>query len=129
VLGCNLAFSHSFFFRSHVASRSVEYAGLVGRDHVLNVDESIFATVGLEEFEGVLDEVTEVESLALAVVDLVTEVSVVLLEEVHDGEDLAVVGDKGLTDGVGAGDEGLQDLEGDGDDLGVTGVEGSYIGG
>jgi hypothetical protein len=81
--------------------------------------------VGFEEFEGLLDKVTEVESLALAVVDLVTEVGVVLLEEVHHREDLAVVGDKGLTDGVGAGHEGLQDLEGDSDDFTVTGVEGS----
>ena len=85
--------------------------------------------MGFEEFEGLLDKVTEVESLALAVIDLVTEVGVVLLEEVHHREDLAVVGDKGLTDGVGAGHEGLQDLEGDSDDFTVTGVEGSYNGG
>ena len=81
--------------------------------------------MGLEEFESLLDKVAEVESLALAVVDLVTEVGVVLLEEVHHGEDLTVVGDKGLTNGVGAGHEGLQDLEGDSDDFAVTGVESS----
>ena len=81
--------------------------------------------MGLEEFESLLDKVAEVESLALAVVDLVTEVGVVLLEEVHHGEDLTVVGDEGLTDGVGAGHEGLQDLEGDSDNFTVTGVEGS----
>jgi hypothetical protein len=106
-------------------SRSVEHAGLVGGDHVLDVDEGVFSTVGLEELEGLLDEVAEVKSLALAVVDLVSEVGVALLEEVHDGQDLAVVGNEGLTDGVGAGNEGLQDLEGDGDDLAVTGVESS----
>ena len=79
--------------------------------------------MGLKEFEGLLDEVAEVESLALAVVNLVAEVGVVLLEEVHHGKNLAVVGDEGLTDGVGAGDESLQDLEGDGNNFTVAGVE------
>lgn len=81
----------------------------------------------LEHLEGLLDQVAEVGSLALRVVDLVAEVLVLDLEEVEDGEDLAVVGDEGLSDGVAAGDEGLQDLEGDGHDFGVAGVEGDYI--
>ena len=47
-------------------------------------------------------------------------------EEVEDGQDLAVVGHQGLTDGIGASDEGLQDLESDSNDFSITGVEGSY---
>jgi len=81
--------------------------------------------VGLEHLEGLLDEVADVEALALRVVNLVAKVGVVHLQEVHHGEDLAVVGDEGLADGVGAGHEGLEDFQGDGDDLGVTGVQGS----
>lgn len=73
-----------------------------------------------------MDQVSEHESLALGVLNLVTEVAVALLEEVHDGQDLTVVGDEGLTDGVGAGHKRLQNLKGNGDNLGVTGVEGSY---
>ena len=65
-------------------------------------------------------------SLSLAVVDLVAQVLVLDSEEVEDGEDLSVVGHEGLADGVGAGDEGLQDLQGDGDDFWVSGVQGSY---
>ena len=49
---------------------------------------------------------------------------VLVLEQVRAGQDLAVVGHEGLTDGVAASDEGLQDLEGDRDNLGVTGVQG-----
>lgn len=82
--------------------------------------------MGLEHLEGLLDEVSEDKSLALGVFDLVAKVAVILLEEVHNGEDLTVVGHEGFTDGVTAGNEGLQDLEGNGDDLRVTGVEGSY---
>ena len=65
-------------------------------------------------------------SLSLAVVDLVAQVLVLDFEEVEDGEDLSVVGHEGLANGVRAGDEGLQDLQGDGDDLWVSGVQGSY---
>ena len=39
--------------------------------------------------------------------------------------DRSVVGHKSLTDGVRASDEGLQDLEGDGNDLWVSSVQGS----
>ncbi len=63
--------------------------------------------MNLEHFEGLLDEVTQVGSLALAVVDLITNVLVADLEQVQDGEDLSVVGDEGLTNGVRAADEGL----------------------
>ena len=63
--------------------------------------------MNFEHFEGLLDKVTQVSSLTLAVVDLVTNVLVADLEEVQDGEDLSVVGDEGLTNGVRAADEGL----------------------
>ena len=76
--------------------------------------------MGLEELESLLDEVANVEAFALGVVDLVAEVGVVHLEQVHHGEDLAVVWHEGLTDGVGAGDETLQDLESDGNNLRVA---------
>ena len=106
-------------------SSSVEHAALVGGDHVLDVDESVVATVHLEHFECLLDEVTEVLLLALRVVDVVAHVQVLGLEQVHDGQDLAVVGHESLANGVTAGDEGLQDVEGRGDDLRVARVQGS----
>jgi len=63
--------------------------------------------------------------LALRVLDAVTDVEVLLLKEVHDRQDLAVVGHEGLTDGVTAGDEGLEDVQGGGDDVSITRVQGS----
>ena len=81
-----------------------------------------------EHFESLLDQVPEVLSLSLAVVDLVAQVLVLDSEEVEDREDLSVVGHEGLADGVGAGDECLQDLQSDGDDFWVSGVQGSYNG-
>ena len=77
----------------------------------------------LKELKGLDDEVTEVLSLSLGVVDAVTNVQVLGLEEVHDGQDLTVVWHKSLTDGIGAEDESLKDVESDGNDLWVAGVE------
>lgn len=71
---------------------SVEHAALVGGNHVLDVDECILAAMGLEHLQGVLDQVAQVEALALRVVDLVSEVGVALFEQVHNGKNLSVVG-------------------------------------
>lgn len=80
----------------------------------------------LKHLQGLLDQVAKVGCLSLRVVNLVADVSVADLEQVEDGEDLAVVGYECLTDGVRAGHKGLQDLQGDRDDLYVTGVQGNY---
>ena len=112
--------------RGLVQARSVKHAALVGGDHVLNVNECIISAVRLEEFESLDNQVAEVLTLALTVVDSITLVQVLGLEEVHDGENLTVVGHEGLADGVAAEDKLLQDVEGGGNDGGVTGVQSRY---
>ena len=112
--------------RGLVQARSVKHAALVGGDHVLNVNECIISAVRLEEFESLDNQVAEVLTLALTVVDSITLVQVFGLEEVHDGENLTVVGHEGLADGVAAEDKLLQDVEGGGDDEGVTRVQSRY---
>ena len=87
--------------------RSVEYTALIGGDHVLDVDEGVLTAVNLEHLQSGLDEIAQVLSLPLAVVDLVAEVVVADLEQVQHGQDLSVVGDEGLTNGVRAADERL----------------------
>jgi hypothetical protein len=82
--------------------RSVQDAALVDWHHVLYVDEGVFSAVSLEDFEGLLDKVTQVECLALGVVDLIAQVHVLGLVKVEDGEDLSVVGHEGLADGIRA---------------------------
>ena len=77
----------------------------------------------LEELEGLDNKVAQVLALALGVVDLVALVQVLGLEQVHDRQDLAVVGHEGLTDGVAAKHEALQDVEGDGDHIRVARVQ------
>ena len=103
---------------------SVEHATLIGWDHVLNVDECVLTAVDFKHLESGLDKFTQVLSLPLAVVDLVTEVGVLGLHQVHHWENLTVVWDQSFTDGVGASDKGLQDLQSDGDDLWIAGVQG-----
>ena len=110
--------------RGLVQARSVKHAALVGGDHVLNVNECIISAVCLEELESLDNQVTKVLSLALTVVDLITLVQVLGLEEVHDGENLTVVWHEGLTDGVAALHESLKDVEGSSDHIRVTRVQG-----
>ena len=80
----------------------------------------------LEHLEGGLDEVAKVHLLPLTVDNRVSNVLVALLEQVEDGQDLAVIGHQSLTDGLRAEHERLEDLQGDHDDLRVAGVQSGY---
>jgi len=86
---------------------SVKDTTLVGGDHILDVDEGIFSTMHFKDLESSLDQVTEIQILALRVLDLVTKVGVLGLEQVKNGQDLTVVGHEGFTNGVRAGNESL----------------------
>jgi len=59
---------------------SVKYTALISGDHILNVNESIFSSMDLEHFESLLDQVTQVETFPLAVVDLIAQVLIPNLE-------------------------------------------------
>ena len=48
-------------------ARSIQNARLVRGNHVLDIDERVLSTVGLEELHRFLDEVADVHALALAV--------------------------------------------------------------
>ena len=102
---------------------SVQHAALISWDHVLNVDECIFTSVDLEKFKRCLDEFTQVLSFSLAVVNLVSHVSVLCLHEVEDWQNLAVVWHQGFSNGVRAGNEGLQDLKSDCNNLNIACVQ------
>ena len=62
---------------------SIEDAGLEGRDHVFNVDEGVLSSVDLEHLQRLLDQVSQVLPLPLRVVNLVSEVHVLDLEQVQ----------------------------------------------
>ena len=79
----------------------------------------------LEELESLLNKVSKIVALPLAVVDLVPEVCIFGLEQVHDWQDLSVVWHQSLANGVGAGYEGLQDFQGNCDNLWVSRVQSS----
>jgi hypothetical protein len=81
--------------------------------------------VHLEELKSLLDKISKIERFTLAVVNLVSHVEVLHLEEVHDWQDLSVVWHKSLTNGVRAGHESLQNLKSDSNNLWVSGVESS----
>ena len=54
----------------------------------------------LEQFERLLDQVTKVVRFPLAIINFISQVVVSSLEQVHNWQNLSVVWDEGLTDGV-----------------------------
>lgn len=67
-------------FNSKGRVRSVKNATLVGGNHVLDVDESVFTTVPLHFFERLLDNVAQIVALTLTVVKLVSRILVAMLQ-------------------------------------------------
>lgn len=108
----------------------LQHAALVGGDEVLDVDKGILAAALLKELQGVLDEVAQVLLLLLPVVNVVANVLVLRLEDVEDGQQLAVVGHQGLSNQASALQavvglhKALQHLERSDHDLGNARVEG-----
>ena len=84
--------------------RSIQNATFISRNHVLNVDECIFSTVSLEYLQGLLDKIAQNQTFSLRILDLVANVCVVLLKQVHYWQNLAVVGYEGFTDSITASD-------------------------
>ncbi len=111
-----------WFWRG-LASCSVEHAALVGWDHVLDVDESVIAAVNLEHFERCRDHIAKVVSLALSIVDLVSLVQILSLEQVHDWQDLTVVGHQSFTNRLTGLNESLKDAKGSCNNFGVARVK------
>lgn len=71
---------------------SVEDAALVCRDHVFNVDEGVLPTSLLQQLKSLHNQVSQIQSLTLAVFDLVPNTRIVVSEDVEDRKDLTVIG-------------------------------------
>jgi len=101
----------------------VQQARFVGWDHVFNVDERVWPTVSLKCFQSFVDEITNVLSLLLPVVNAITAVKVLYFENVEYWEDLPVVWHKRFADELARVYQLLQDLQSDADNLVVSRVE------
>ena len=77
----------------------------------------------LEKLKCLDNEVAQVLTFALRIIDLVALVQVFCLEKIHDWQDLTVIGHESLTDGVAAEHEALQDVKGDRDHVWVARVQ------
>ncbi len=71
--------------------------------------------MALEELQSLLDEVADIHSLALAVRNRIANVHVLALENIEDGQNLAVVRYQRLTDELAGDYKLLQHFECDGD--------------
>lgn len=72
-----------------------EDAALVGRHHVLDVDEGVGSAAVLEQLQGVLDDIAD--ALAAVRVDALAQIHVHILVEVAHGQQLAIEGNQGLS--------------------------------
>ena len=97
--------------------RSVENAALVGRNHVLDVDEGVITSMLFEKLERFLNQVAQVYLFPLRIVNAVAAVPVVLLEKIHDGQDLAVIRHQSLANCITAHDKSLQHMQSSGDNI------------
>lgn len=79
----------------------------------------------LEQFKGLLDQITQIVSFPLAIVNLVSKVSVFSLEQIHDWQNLSIVWHESLSNSVRAGNKSLQDFKSDGNDLWVSRIKSS----
>ena len=79
---------------------SREQTALISWHHVFDVNVGVFATVPLHQLKCLLDHVADVIVVLLSVVDFVTQILVSVSQEVHHGQNLSVVGDKGLGYGI-----------------------------
>ena len=64
----------------------------------------------LKHFKSLLDQVSKILSLPLAVVNFITKVVIANFEKVQHWQDLTVVWNEGFSNGVRTGDKGLQYL-------------------
>lgn len=56
-------------------STSVEHTGFIGRHHVFDVDKGVLSSIALKNLQSLLDQVTDVLSLVLTVVDAISRVN------------------------------------------------------
>merc|ERR1719364_346744 len=90
---------------------SGEDATLVRGNHVLDVDEGIFATMDFEDFQSFIDQVTKIQTLPLRVVNVVATVEAFVFEDVEDRKDLAIVRNKGFADHFACKDKRLEHFQ------------------
>jgi hypothetical protein len=69
-----------------------------------------------------LDEVTKDQGFSLTILNFVTDVAVVVLEQVEDGKNLSVIRHESFTNSVGAHNQVLQNLQCHSNDLGASSV-------
>ena len=81
----------------------------------------------LQQLKSLSDQVAQVESLPLAVLDMVPNFWVAVTEYIEDGQDLPVVGHQGLSYHLSWKNQLLNDLQHGSNDLGVSCVQGGCI--
>lgn len=64
--------------------QSIEYTALIGRYHILDVNERIFSSSLLQQLQSLADEISQIQPFSLVVLDLVTSVGIAITEDVEN---------------------------------------------
>jgi len=79
-----------------------------------------------KKFKGLLDQISQVSSFPLTVINLITNVGILSLEKIHDWKNLSVIWDKSLANSIRACDQGLQDFQSNSNNFWVSGIQSSF---
>lgn len=75
----------------HVINQSVKHAAFIRGNHVLNVNKSVLSASLFQQLKGLRNQVSQVGPLSLVVLHLVTDVCVVIPENVENWKNLPVI--------------------------------------
>ena len=90
---------------------SIENARFVSWYHVLDVNEGVLTSMNLECLKSLLDNITQILAFSLTVVNLIANIGILGLEQIHDWQNLPVVRNQSFTDVLTTSDQGLDNLQ------------------
>ena len=72
--------------------QSIEHTALISGNHILDIDEGIFTSGLFKEFKGFHNQISQIESFPLVVLDFISDVLVIVAEDVENWQYLAIIG-------------------------------------
>merc|ERR1712018_619394 len=86
--------------RHHCVLSFFEHTGFVGGNHVLDVDEGIWSASFFQYFQSFLDQITHILVEPLMVVNGITNIQILVLENVENRKELSVIRHQSLSNKV-----------------------------
>ena len=76
-----------------------------------------------EKLKGLLNQITQVEALSLTIINLVSNIGILGLEQIHNWQDLSVIWHESFSNSIWACNQSLQDFEANCNVFWVSGIQ------